>query len=176
MGAALWYDGALADPAAGFRGVNLARGPNLGYLPRKLKTQRILPTIFWDGPKFTFEENKSKKIKVKNKRKSFFDAWGGAKDMMPLLGLGGGIAGLPPWIRQCVEGGEGGGVIAAGWVFGSKRGRWDLHFAVTVCGLWRDGMGCSIERFAGGDRGCTKCYRCSWNKLADCSHSMMKTN
>ena len=45
----------LADPAAGFRRAKMGRGPNLGYLPQKLKTPRINP-LFLGWTKFTFEK------------------------------------------------------------------------------------------------------------------------
>ena len=44
---------ALADPAAGLRGANLGRGPNLGY-PQNRKLHGFNP-LFLDEPRFTFE-------------------------------------------------------------------------------------------------------------------------
>ena len=49
---------ALADPAAGFWGAKLARGPSLGYLKTKKSTD--LTQYFWRWTQFTFE-NKNKK-------------------------------------------------------------------------------------------------------------------
>ena len=79
----------LADPAAGFRGTNLVRGSNLGT--PKTENSTDLTHYFFGWTQIHFR-----------KKYSFLGAWGGKRHDGPLfLGFGGGMVGLPPWIRQC---------------------------------------------------------------------------